>query len=217
MQDLPGGTTKQIIGYTTPPEKSLPMYLKLKKSPSYSLFLMRDLRCPGWAPGAYTTTAIFIVDYNYYSVPYEYVGRDVEINLTGELLRISCDNKDIAIHKRIKDRGAFSTVDSHYPKYKKIAETEYREVYRAKMAAIGPYSEKLFTLIVDSNRNYWAQPIKGILSLRKKYPSEVLEASCKRAYFYGALSYQIVKNICSSGAYHLPIEEVDHEYAKVQA
>ena len=157
------------------------------------------------------------VDYNYYSVPYEYVGRDVEINLTGELLRISCDGKDIAIHKRIKDRGNFSTVDSHYPKYKKIAETEYREVYRVKMAAIGPYGKKLFSLIIENNKNYWAQPVKGILSLRKKYPSEVLEASCKRAYFYGVISYQIVKNICSSGAYHLPVEEVDHEYAKVQA
>ncbi|GAH97543.1 unnamed protein product, partial [marine sediment metagenome] len=43
------------------------------------------------------------VDYNYYSVPYEYVGRDVEINLTDNLLRISCDGKDIAIHERIKD------------------------------------------------------------------------------------------------------------------
>ena len=145
------------------------------------------------------------------------MGKDVEINLTDDLLRISCDSKDIAIHKRIKDRGNFSTVDSHYPKYKKIAETEYREVYRAKMAAVGPYGEKLFSLIVKNSKNYWAQPVKGILSLRKKYPNEVLEASCKRAYFYGALSYQIVKNICASGAYHLPVEEVDHEYAKVQA
>ncbi len=82
------------------------------------------------------------VDYNYYSVPYEYVGKVVEINLSDSLLRISCDGKDIAIHKRIKDRGNFSTIDSHYPKYKKIAETEYREVYRAKMVAIGPYAPK---------------------------------------------------------------------------
>jgi len=157
------------------------------------------------------------VDYNYYSVPYEYVGRDVDIELTDSLLRISCDSEDIAIHERIKDRGSFSTVDAHYPKYKKVAETEYREVYRAKMAAIGPFAEKLFSLIIKNNKQYWAQPIKGILSLAKKYPSEVLEASCKRAYFYNVQSYQIVKNICKSGAYHLPVEEVDHEYAQNQA
>jgi len=157
------------------------------------------------------------VDYNYYSVPYEYVGKDVEINLTGDLLKISYGDKDIAIHKRIKARGSFSTVDSHYPKYKKIDETEYRQTYRAKMAAIGDYAQRLFDLIVKNNKNYWAQPVKGILSLRKKYPDDVLEASCKRAYYYGVVSYQTVKNICASGAYNLPLEEVDHEYAKVQA
>lgn len=113
-------------------------------------------------------TAIYIVDYNYYSVPYEYVGREVEINLTDSLLRISCDGKDIAIHNRIKGKGNFSTVDAHYPKYKKVAETEYREVYRVKMAAIGPYAEKLFSLIVENNSQYWGSPIKGILSLKKK-------------------------------------------------
>jgi len=157
------------------------------------------------------------VDYNYYSVPYEYVGRVVEINLSDDLLRISCDGKDIAIHKRIKDRGNFSTIDAHYPKYKKVAETEYREVYRAKMVAIGPYAEKLFSLIVGNNKQYWAQSIKGILSLRKRYPEKVIEASCKRAYFYKVKSYQIVKNIAVSGAYLLPVEEVGHEYAKVKA
>lgn len=107
--------------------------------------------------------------YNYYSVPYEYVGREVEINLTDSLLRVSCDGKDIAIHNRIKGKGNFSTVDAtHYPKYKKVAETEYREVYRVKMTAIGPYAEKLFFLIVKNNSQYWGSPIKGILSLKKK-------------------------------------------------
>ncbi len=157
------------------------------------------------------------VDYNYYSVPYEYVGKDVEINLTDDFLKVSYDNEDIAIHKRIADRGNFSTVDAHYPKYKKIDETEYRQVYRAKMAAIGDYGQRLFDLIVKNNKSYWAQPVKGILSLREKYPDNVLEASCKRAYYYGVVSYQMVKNICQSGAYNLPLEEVGHEYAKVQA
>ena len=85
------------------------------------------------------------------------------------------------------------------------------------MAAIGPYAEKLFSLIVGNNKQYWAQSIKGILSLAKRYPEKVIEASCKRAYFYKVKSYQIVKNIAVSGAYLLPVEEVGHEYAKVKA
>jgi len=34
MQGWRSGTTRQTGGYTAPPEKSLPMYLKLKKSQS---------------------------------------------------------------------------------------------------------------------------------------------------------------------------------------
>ncbi len=55
-------------------------------------------------------------DYNYYSVPFEYV---VEIELSKDLLKICHNGKEIAVHERQNKRGNFSTIESHYPKYKR--------------------------------------------------------------------------------------------------
>ncbi len=60
--------------------------------------------------------------------------------------------------------------------------------------------------ILEYKKNTWVRPVQGILSLTKKYPLEVINRSCQRALAFDAYEYQIVKNICKSGSYNLPIE-----------
>ena len=146
------------------------------------------------------------VEYNYYSVPFEYVGKEVEIELTDNLLKIFYQSKEIANHPRQEGKGKFCTTDSHYPQYKRMSETEYQERYQAKMAEIGPYAEQLFFLAVQNHPREWARTVQGILFLLKTYPKEILELSCKRALAFGVYQYQIVKNICANGSYLLPVE-----------
>jgi len=155
------------------------------------------------------------VDYNYYSVPFEYVGKEVEIDLRNNLLRVYHQGKQIALHMRLQGRGQFSTDSSHYPKYKRYTETEYQEKYQIKMAEIGSFAEQLFFLILKEQKSYWAQPVKGILSLTKKYTKEIVDLACKRALGYGAYQYQTVKNICKNGSYVLPVDfEIAREVAQ---
>ena len=59
-----------------------------------------------------------ILDNNYYSVPYKYVGASVFIELTDKSVTIYHNNEKIAYHLRISGKGKFSTNVSHYPKYK---------------------------------------------------------------------------------------------------
>lgn len=151
------------------------------------------------------------VDYNYYSVPFEYVGKDVDIELGDNLLRVFYKGKQIALHRRIEGQGEFSTDPAHYPKYKRFSETEQQERYQLEMAGIGAFAEQLFFLILKENRSYWPQPVRGILSLTKKYPREVVDMACKRALSYGAHQYQVVKKICESGTYVLPVEFGSYE------
>lgn len=146
------------------------------------------------------------VDSNYYSVPFEYVGKEVEIELEENLLRIYYQSRQIALHKRIHGRGEFSTDTNHYPPYKQYSETQYQEKYQIKMKEIGTFAEQLFFLILKEQKSYWSQSVKGILALRRKYPVEILDQACKRALAYGAYRYQTVKNICENGAYALPLE-----------
>jgi transposase len=159
------------------------------------------------------------VKYNYYSVPFEYVGKEVEIELTGKTLKVYYCYKLIAVHNRLKGRGGFSTIKSHYPEYKLYSATETQEKYQVKMAEIGPYAEQLFFAMIENRPKDWGQPVRGILSLLKKYPGNIVELSCKRALAFNAYKYQVVKNICENGAYALPVEfntfekESGYEYA----
>ena len=146
------------------------------------------------------------VDYNYYSVPFEYVGKEVEIELSKNLLKVFYQGKEITVHLRLTGRGTFSTNNSHYPTYKRYSDTEYQEKYQVKMAHIGRYSEQLFFLVIKEHPRDWNRTIQGILSLGKTYPDEVIEAACRRALSFGVIRYSVIKNICHNGSYMLPVE-----------
>lgn len=143
---------------------------------------------------------------NYYSVPFEYVGKEVEIEISDTLVRVFYKGNQIALHTKVQGKGQFSTDSAHYPKYKQYSETEHQEKYQAKMAEIGVFAEQLFFLILKEAGTYWHQPVKGILSLTKNYPGKIVDLACKRALSYGAWHYHIIRNICQSGVYVLPVE-----------
>jgi transposase len=157
------------------------------------------------------------VKYSYYSVPYEYVGKEVNIEIKDNILKIYHEYKEIALHKLLEGKGEFSTNESHYPKYKRYNSTEYKERYEAKMQKIGAYALSFFKIYVGSNPSNWNKCICGILSLRKKYPPDVIDASCKRAMYYKALQYRLVKNICENGSYQLPLDTNHQQEEKIYA
>ncbi|MDP8293117.1 MAG: IS21 family transposase [Candidatus Orphnella occulta] len=154
---------------------------------------------------------------NYYSVPFEYIGKKVEIELSKTLLRVYHNNKEIALHSRLLGEGEFSTVKGHYPKYKTYSDTEHQERYQVKMSEVGSHAEQLFFAIAEKQPKDWGRPIYGILSLLQHYPKDIVNSACKRALAFKVYKYQTVKNICANGSYILPlefnIEEVEHEYA----
>ncbi|RLF34667.1 MAG: IS21 family transposase [Thermoplasmata archaeon] len=146
------------------------------------------------------------VDYNYYSVPFEYIGKVVDIEVSKKLVKIYYKGKEIALHGRQKGGGKFSTNEAHYPKYKRLSETEYQQRYQVKMADIGEYAEQLFLLVIEKQPKYWSRTIQGILSLKKIYSCEIINLACRRALAYGVYQYQTIKNICGNGSYNLPVE-----------
>jgi len=119
------------------------------------------------------------VGYNYYSIPLEYIGKEVEIEMGKDLLRIYYQGRQIAPHTLLKGKGEFSTNEAHYPKYKRYSDTEYQEKYQVKMAKIGVYAEQLFFLVVKHQPRDWGRTVKGIVSLGKSYPAEIINLASK--------------------------------------
>lgn len=146
------------------------------------------------------------IRHNYYSVPYEYVGKEVEVEIGQGLVKIYWNHQVIAIHPEQLGRGQFSTQKSHYPSYKCLSETEYQEKYQVQMAQIGSFAEQIFFGLLAHKKGCWSRPIQGILALVKNYTPEIVNRSCQRALAYGAYDYQVIKRICQNGSYVLPVE-----------
>lgn len=148
------------------------------------------------------------INSNYYSVPYQYVGKEVEIEINKGIIKIYFNQVLIATHVELESKGEFSTHVGHYPEYKCLSQTEYQEKYQVRMAIIGQFAEQIFFGILHQNKSGWARPVQGILALTKNFSPEIINRSCQRALAYGAFEYQVIKNICQNGSYALPLELV---------
>jgi len=145
------------------------------------------------------------VNNNHYSVPFEYVGKYVDIEITKNTIRILYQNQQIAIHPKSNGTGEFITNQSHYPKYKNYLSTDYQEKYQVKMNEIGIYAGQLFSLLLSKHPKDWNRATQGILSLKKDYSTEIINLACKRALSYEITKYKIIRNICQNGLYQLPV------------
>lgn len=56
------------------------------------------------------------VDEQYYSVPYEYIKREVDVRLTGSTVEVFAESSRICSHIRLYGRrGQYSTQEAHMP------------------------------------------------------------------------------------------------------
>jgi hypothetical protein len=146
-------------------------------------------------------------------VPYEYVDKIVEITLDTKLIKISYQGIQIALHERYEGKGMFITKKSHYPPYKLYEphSEEYRSKYYNKLNELGQKVGEMFLMMVRNYPYSWYSMAKGIISLQKQYPKQVINMACERAMKFNAVSYSKIRDICKSGSYVLPTENYEEE------
>ena len=141
--------------------------------------------------------------HNYYSVPYKHVGENVEVKATAKIVKFYFNDSLLAAHPRSFSKGQFMTSKAHYPSYKNHLSTEYRESYYTKMKELGEYAGEYFLFLVEIHPTDWNRTVRGVLSLKKQYPNELLDLACKRALAYQSDKYSMFKSICKKGTYKL--------------
>jgi transposase len=154
------------------------------------------------------------VNRSYFSVPYQHIGKMMDVKVTATLVEIFCNGRPVASHARSSKR--YTTKPEHMPS----SHREYRRwspprvVSRAKQ--IGPHVSQLVDRLLSSkiHPEQGYRPCLGIVRLAEKYGEDRLEAACKRALAYQAVSYKSVRSILEKGldrvveipANHEPIE-----------
>jgi transposase len=141
------------------------------------------------------------LEQHYYSVPYQLVGKEVDVRYTGTTVEILYQGKRVASHARSNRPGKHSTVTEHRPK----AHQKYLEWTPSRIvewaATIGSFTAQLAGIIM-AERPHPEQGYRscmGLIGLGRRYGKDRLEAACRRAVHLRAHSYQSVKSILERG------------------
>ncbi|RLK62418.1 IS21 family transposase [Atopobacter sp. AH10] len=124
------------------------------------------------------------VDKNFYSVPYQYIKKDVRVRITQNKIEIYFNHQRITSHRRRYGYpGQYVTIEEHMPINHRQAGEWNRQRFVQWAKKIGPYTEKVIVRLLDKYR-VEQQAYKGCLSLLKltdSYTEAELEATCQQA------------------------------------
>lgn len=154
----------------------------------------------------------------YYSVPFCYARREVEVCATKSAVWVVCDGERIAIHKRLHgSKGSYSTNPEHMPEAHRDFVEWNGERFRKWACEIGPACEAVIDAILNSRKieQQAYRPCRGVLALAKKHGGALLEQACAKALSYSPRpSYKTVKSLITKMAAEVPEDPDDGAYLR---
>ncbi len=148
-------------------------------------------------------------DKNYYSVPYQYIGKKVKLVYSKSTVEVYHQYKRISLHKRSFKKYNYSTQKEHLPSHHRFIMEWNPERFLCWAEGIGQSTKQLIQEILDrkSHPEQGYKSCLGVLSMAKKVGKERLNNACKRALYYKAHTYQSVRNILEQNLDKEPIEK----------
>ena len=146
------------------------------------------------------------LEHHYYSVPYQFARKHVELRYTTSIVEVLCDGKRIAAHPRVIRTGyshglsSQTTVAQHMP----TAHGAHQQWSPQRLLIWGKEIGASTQALVSHLLHQKAYPelgyraCLGLLSLAKKYSKERLEAACTIAVANNAMTQKSVRNILAT-------------------
>ena len=145
-----------------------------------------------------------VLDNCFYSVPYRYLKHTVEIRYSTTIVEIYHNNKLIASHPRVYQRGATSTQSEHMPLSHQY-QNEKMNPQRLQSWAESIGKDALLFVKQELNTTTHSpnayKKIIAILSLGKIYGNEPLNLSIAYGYKHGILYTKSIKSILDKKLY----------------
>ncbi len=142
----------------------------------------------------------------YYAVPYQLVGKTVQVCTTTSLVRIFYDHKEVAYHERAKKKWEYKRKAEYAPPLKEEVLQCSREGLLLLAEKVGSFTYQVVHTILSHPSIDKLRPVRQLLKLGNKYSQERLEKACQRAFNYKTFSYMSVKNILENNLDQQPIE-----------
>jgi transposase len=130
-------------------------------------------------------------DKHHYSVPYEYVGKKIDIKYTNERVEIYYNYKQIAIHERLKANFKYTTNPSHLHPNHRYYSNWSEEFFKKEGFKIGENTHLLIGQIFGQFKHpeQAYKLCQGVLQLAKKYSKEHIEEAAEICLKYDFISY----------------------------
>lgn len=140
---------------------------------------------------------------NFYSVPYRFVGKEVELKYNGSTIHIFYQSERIASHAVLSGHTHYQTNPSHYPE-EKIVEINYHlSSARVKAKEVGPNMELLIEKLIKMDRFplKTLRKVQGVLGLANHFSKEALEYGAGLCLEFDRLTYQGLKSFSKNYKY----------------
>ncbi len=138
-------------------------------------------------------------NHHHYSVPFNFIGKEVKIVYDTEIVEVYCQNMRIALHTRNYKKGGWTTLRDHMPaSHQTIYEHRSlnKDAFLEKASGIGPNTRIFVERVFErkhAEQNF--NTCLGLLRLAKVYSKERVEAACERALQTNTCSYKMVSTI----------------------
>ena len=143
------------------------------------------------------------VDGQYYSVPFEYIKRKVDVRITRNTVEVFFDGSRICSHVRKHGkRGQYETQEAHMPPNHQQYVQWNGERFRQWAAKIGEHAVTVVETILATHKveQQGYRACMALLKLSEQYSPERLEAACAKALFYTPRpTYKGIQTILKSG------------------
>lgn len=142
-------------------------------------------------------------DWHYYSVPWNYIGKEVRMVYDSNLVEIYYEHERIALHQRSYKKHGMTTRTEHMPEHHKAIAVRKGwdpDYYLAKAAANGPCTRLFFEKIMESKITIHQAygPFLGLVRLGSQYGPERLEVACKLALQGHKYNYGVIQTILTN-------------------
>lgn len=142
-------------------------------------------------------------DWHQYSVPFSYIGKQLDVSYDTDIVEIYFQHKRIALHTRSYKKHGYTTIAEHMPQGHQIylEQKGWDGNYFLSQAKMLGDSTSLYMQAVLSSRRFTEQTYNaclGLLRLAKSYGAERMNAACARALTGRTYNYRTIHNILSA-------------------
>ena len=150
------------------------------------------------------------IDRHHYSVPFEHIGKEVDVCLRGGLIEVFHKGRQIAVHTRSRLKNHTTTLKQHQPLAHQRARVEGTRAWLEREALdLGTHVHGFIAAVMARyvKPELAFRSCLGVLRLARQYDRDRFEEACRYALELGTDTYRGLDTILKTGADLIDIED----------